>query len=220
MRNAWPTVIATLCAFLLISCGAQREFGEGVFVKRKHLKGWHVDLGRRAELKPQARRTTTAATVIEEPSAPGPEELIVADLDVVTEADVPPSSMPASAASPSPPRVVRLTIPLEVSHVRSERVATQRPPAVSSSGKWSAPAIMSFVFFCLTLVSILAQWYGLVILGMLLTLIFSIVGLVHTSKSDAKGRGFAISALVGVLLLGVLLLIASALLGSMFRSGS
>lgn len=79
---------------------------------------------------------------------------------------------------------------------------------------------MSFVFFCLTWLAIFAKWYGLVILVMLLTLVFSIVGLIHTSTSDAKGKGFAIFALVGVLLLGVLLLMAAALLGTMFRSGS
>ncbi len=226
------TGFAVLAAFLLSSCGTIEVS------KRRHLPGYHVELGRKHQ---QPRSATVAA-------APRAEQR--ADMTAMKPA-LHAAALPQAAAEPvltalpyeasaahlsgtaAPSRAEALTrthIVEPLADLRGEKIGRElRRSVFAEEGDekhgWSLAAIMSFGFgvlaFILMFVAIVSMiglgtlWFLPAILGFmfgLAALVTGAIGLRQTRAGGRKGRGFAIAGLISGII-GMAISLVSLLIG-------
>jgi hypothetical protein len=218
--------IAVFISFLLASCGSVE------ITKRRHLPGYHVDLGHKHQ---QPRAATVAASA--ERSADMAAMEPTGHTAVLPQAAAEPvlTALPyeASAAhlsgTAAPSRVEALTrthIVEPIADLRGEKIGRElRRSVFAEEGDekhgWSVAAIMAFAFgtlaFILMLVAIVSMiglgplWFLPAIFGFifgLAGLITGAIGLKQTRAGGRKGRGFAIAGLISGVIGMVISLVA------------
>ncbi len=222
--------IAVVISFLLASCGSVE------ITKRRHLPGYHVDLGHKHQ---QPRAATVAASA--ERSADMAAMEPTGHTAVLPQAAAEPvlTALPyeASAAhlsgTAAPSRVEALTrthIVEPLADLRGEKIGRElRRSVFAEEGDekhgWSVSAIMSFGFgvlaFILMFVAIVSMiglgtlWFLPAILGFmfgLAALVTGAIGLRQTRAGGRKGRGFAIAGLISGII-GMVISLVSLLIG-------
>lgn len=187
-----------LMAFLLlVLCGCSSTgdaVGRGPLYKRKLLPGWHVELGRRPrEVPPRPTRDGDHSTMAS--LLPSPEPL-------------PPPTLlpgPGNASSPAMPALAAPQRPAQERISREETSTTTRPPRtvnhpVEEGGdvrRWNFMAMVSGIFLTLSALVLALGGGGIVFYLLTFSLLTGIIGLGLCIKHKERGKGIALAAIVG-----------------------
>lgn len=204
MRSAFPLLLGLL--LVLSGCSTSNEvIGRGPIQKRKFRPGWHVDFGNRTPDRPARVRS------VHEPSpiavhTPWSDRSVEPQLlaSRSTAKMEPPPKAPVWSGKSRP----AFTAQVIVQAADGTTIALEEATPNANERRWNFMAIVSGIFLVLSAIAISLGGGGIIAYLLTFSVLTGIIGLLLCIKYKERGKGIAIAAILGPVLLLALVVAA------------